>query len=321
MAIRTRKFSVEAQKMVSLVTRSEYLYGFTSNPYTNTFIDFLLDRPIQSANDLNLSNADNLALHVLWAVQKDNKEIFEKDYQQICRRHPRRESDWLYNDVLLFSLTMGILKFHASPDWLIQTLEVRRQYANEEKELISQTLLDALNGNFNNKGSYLPLILVVQHILELPIEDSEQVNAAYQALIQQTFPIYGSFFLNAISLRALDVIVLSKGLLNWKHQQQTQKFIGIFKRRVHLLSNLLWAIVMLAAIAVTVWYIYYLWPFKSQQANQLNFHLNILSLFGVVAPIPLALRFRNRIVHFFERWISFFWGYKFPQILTEEGTE
>ncbi len=199
--------------MVSLADRSQYLQQFGSDPYAGAFIDFLMGSNVAADESSTGETANDLSVMALRAIQANDRETFDDAYTKISGRQPRPDSDWLYNDLLLFALTVGGVKFGLDADWLRNALRIRVENAEGESQLIAQTLLDAVNGNFESTNNHGPLLIVIKYLLNISLGSSQQVNSIYRQLTEGSFPPYESSFLNTISLRAADTIVISKVII------------------------------------------------------------------------------------------------------------
>lgn len=242
--------------MVSLAKRSEYLRQFDSDHYARAFVDFLIGKRVSAHELSGEGTANDLAVIAFRAIQENDQAGFSGVYKRISGRRPGPDSDWLYNDLLLYALAVGVVKFGSDAEWLKEALQTRITNTEGESELIARTLLDAVNGNFDSANNYGPLLIVVKHAVNVPLGTSQYVNSIYRQLTEHPFPPHESSFLNAVSLRAADAIILSKELGNLKRQLATDTFVETFRRKIRTLAFLSWLLLLALVVAGTTYFGY-----------------------------------------------------------------
>ena len=301
--------------MVSLSERTSYLEQFGGDTYLDAFVNFLRGQEIAVNNGSTSAHADELMLRILKDIQLSNKDGFCTAYGELSRRRPRADSDWVYNDLLLFSLTLGVSQFQSSSDWLRQTLEFRLNNGSSEKRIVARTFLDLLNGNLESTSNYQPLMIVMKHLSKQPLGELNYVNSVYESLVNSSFPTDDAPFLNIIRLKALDVIVTSKNLANFERNQAVETFIQKFTKRSRQAAQLLWWIILICTVVATLRFC--LWYFTTDPANQefVNGLVVLLPIVGFGGFISLVLANKQKMINVFQRWIFDFYGYR----LSEDG--
>ena len=243
--------------MVSLIARSEYIQQFESDEYSVALVDFLLNKEVSIDSNFTLSNANDATVYALYAIQKNNPNLFLEAYEQISHRKPKPDSDWIYNDILLFALTVGVCKFKLDEKWLLEILDLRATQTDDEKKLIAQTFIDALKENFDSTNNYLPLMLVIKDLLDLPPGDTLYVNSVYIELVQKKFPYSKAAFLNLISLKSLDIILIAKGVIDWERQKAMTEFINRYEQRIHQIATIPWGLLVIMIVGLSAWFLYF----------------------------------------------------------------
>lgn len=298
--------------MVSLADR-QYLQQLDSDLYTRSLIAFLFDKSVSAASHKNGNTADDVAISALHSVQRNDPESFDGSYGEIKRRKPKRDSDWIHNDLLLFALTAGVAKFDREPEWLLNVLQLRMENTDEEKRLITQTLLDAVNGNFESIDNSKPLMVVIKHFLSLSLGSEEYVNSTYRELAESSFPHYDSVLLNIVCLRAIDLIVFHKKLGSMKWYQATDAFLDSFVKRVRQLSWSLWLLTFAVVGLATLYFWYYYLGSISGTRDNIEAILRLLPSLGVTSLLAPLLTFRKQIIGWFEACLLRFFRYQIPE--------
>jgi hypothetical protein len=240
--------------MVSLADRSQYLQQFGSDHYAQAFVDFLLGNGISSDAPFSGETAYDLSISALCAIQDNDRARFHEVYERISGRKPKPDSDWLYNDLLMFALVVGAVQFSSDASWLTDALRTRVENTEGESQLIARTLLDAINGNFESTNNHGPLLIVIKHAVNVPLGSPQRINSIYCQLTESTFPLYESGFLNAVSLRAVDVIVLSKELGNLERRLATDDFLGSFTTRIQEIASVMYILLVIAVLSGTLYF-------------------------------------------------------------------
>lgn len=224
-----------------------------SDVYTTTLSDFIFNRVINLPNDTLLSDANNIALFALAAIQKNNKNDFEKIYSIIGKRKPSDDSDWIHNDILIFSITLGVKKFKLNSEWLLNVLEKRKTRIISENSRITQTFIDVTNNNYENRENLQPLMVVYCHFLDIPFSNEEYINSTFSSFLFNTSSYGKSAFIDVINKGAIFFLFSSKGLLDPYTEKQKEVFIGRFKEKVRLLAFLYWLLILALSLALTIW--------------------------------------------------------------------
>jgi hypothetical protein len=296
--------------MVSIISRSDFIRQFESDEYTTALVDFLLGKVLSKNEDVSTSNANEISKQAFYALQNNDKSLFSELYQEITRRKPKPESEWVYNDILLFAITLGIKKFNLDKQWLDEVLSIRIEHSHEESKLITQAYIDILTGNLENTNNHQPLIIVLKYFLGFSIGNEDDVNSIYQELTQNIFPYSNAAFVNLINLKAYDVILLSKGLIDLDRQRDVEDFLLYFNKRVTQFATFIWLIlVTLVASLSIVFAIFYLTS-DTPQAARVERLLDVLPFFGFGGLIIPAFIYKRQIINFFKEPFFRYFGYK-----------
>lgn len=298
--------------MVSLADR-QYLKQQSSNSYTRSLIEFLYEKKLSDSSASNGTTADDITISALRAVQRNDTGYFDRSYDEIKRRKPGPDSDWIYNDFLLFALTVGVAKFNRGSEWLLDVLRIRMENLDGEKRLITQTLLDAVKGNFENTNNHKPLMIVIKHFLSLSLGSEEYVDSTYREVVEVTFPRYESIFLNIVCLRVVDLIVFHKRLGSMEWYRTTEHFLEFFRKRVRQLAWVVWIFILMLVAGATIYFWYYFLTSRSDARDSIGIFLQLLPSLGISSLLAPVLKWRKQIIGLFERVLLWFFGYRIPE--------
>jgi hypothetical protein len=287
--------------MVSLEERSSYRSKLIQKPIVKAFVEFI--------DGKNLSPGSFSALNVtlykcMVAFQANDKATFVNEYDELSRRKPTASAPFVYNDFLLYLLICGTRKFNLSQSWIQEILDFRN-CSDEECELITLTLKNLLSSNYVSKNNHFPTILVFQYLCETPLFENSELNATYGEIVQNPFPRYSSDFLNLLILRAYDIIVLRKDVLETGKISHLKAFDRRFNLRVKLVSKILhW-------LFVIVLYAFVIYTYFDNISFQelIKPHLGFFNAIGGGGLLVMFF-FKENITKFYGRIIKRFWGYK-----------
>jgi hypothetical protein len=201
----------------------------------------------------------------------------------------------------LLALAIGVVKFGSDASWLSNALRTRVQNTEGESQLIARTLLDAVNGNFDSTNNHGPLLIVVKHILDMPLGSPQHVNSTYRQLTESPFPPHESSFLNLVSLRAVDAIVLSKELGDLEQHLAIDRFLASFDVRIEQIAYVLWVVLIVAVTAATAYFGYLYLNVPKQERGPFETFLTLLPLLGLPGAGVLGLFWKRRQI---KAWVK-----------------
>ncbi len=299
--------------MVSLITRSQYIQQIEADEYSMALASFLFGSKL-SEDSKTSSNANDISRKIFYALQANDHFLFSKLYEEISRRKPNKESEWIFNDILLFAIILGVFKFKSNKEWIKNVLKIRFENSKEDSRIITQTFIDVLEENLINKNNHQALMLVMKHFLDLPINDENILNTIYEELIHKEFPYSKASFVNLICIKATDIIFLSKGLIDLQRQKAIDEFIEKFNKRISLFSALLWGFLFAAILLISVYCAFFYINATPEQAEELTRVLTILPFVGFSGlNIPIFI-YRAKIISFFKGIFFRFYNYKEEKI-------
>lgn len=304
--------------MVSIERYSRLSEAFKSAPDASTFLDFVYGNRIDMRGKIDWNDANQLTTYALAAISRNDREAFEQAYGHLSRREPSKEADWIYNDILLFSFLIGVKNFRVDTSWMKSTLDFRIQNTSDELKLISQTLLDILEENYESKNNHFPLVVVAKFLLNLPQSDQDRLNATYENLVQDRYPAFDSSLLKIVNSRAIDVIVLSKGLIDYEKWKGLEDFTGRFIMETHKLAYRIVRSGFILLLAPIVYSIYRILTSLTPIDSQGGWITTISLLLGSIPIIVGILSPPKRMVKKVQQFMWRFLGYKTGSILDME---
>jgi len=282
-----------------------------SDPYLHILNDFVLEKLFAvDESKTTESNANDIAINSLYAIQKNSKSKFIKFQTIIQRRKPKNDSDWIYNELLMFAIVLGIKKFGLEDTWCKSVLSCR--LSKPETNLITQTYLDVLVDNFENKNNYQPLIIIYKYFIEKYQFSEYGLQSSINDLFSSAvFSPSQPFFL-IINKAALRIILLKKGLINQDLEEKKEIFSKTFTKKVHCLSVFYWSIMLIFFIVITplIAYFVYFFPNRFFQDHKVLI-TGIFSFSSLISILLFPIKKRKSIINFFTN--IRYREYKFPK--------
>lgn len=234
--------------MVFIEKRHNFLSGLADKPKQKAFFALVSDESFQTLNN-EVSETDAIYYSCIEAIKNNHKEGFNTQYSKISKRKVSHNSTapFVHDDFLIFTLVIGVLKFDYEKEWLLSVINSRA------KNAITTTFENLIKGNYQSKANIQSLILVFFYLMDKSKINNEILVEAYKAMsdINQSF---NNDFIRIIHYRAFDIIIQFKLPRNTDKISRLLKFETRFKKRVKVLSfivyNALWLFVLIVAALI-----------------------------------------------------------------------
>jgi hypothetical protein len=290
--------------MVSLIERSNYVTDLRRNAKFNQFISFINCLSVDKIDyDIEI---DRLLNNVLFSIRKGNKQLYHDAYSQISERQPNKNSPILHDDLLLFALIVGSIKFKSDPSWLIRTIQ-SRESSEKEGILIRNTFLSILNGNYKNKENLYQLIIVIENLLDLELISWEEKSDFYSKVTSDELALYKDDFLNIISLRAYDLVIIEGDKSDTSNYAFLSSFEKRFIKRTNIISHIIYF-----SLVITIAIVLIKFAVNPKYKDIID---KIFPIIGAIGISILSLISRNKLIPFLENGIKLLFGYKKKKIV------
>lgn len=287
--------------MVSLIDRASYYEKLKQIPKLIIFIEFLEGKNISL---YEFSSTDQSFYNCIKSIQNENLVSFNTEYTELSRREPSETSPFVYDNYLLFILIYGTTKFNLNQDWILSILTFRND-SDEEAKIVTQTLKNLLVENYQSTENHFPTIIVFGNHFNESHLGLDKLNLTYREITQKPFPSYNSDFLNLISLKAYDIIVLKKDVLEKNTVSNLIRFEKKFINRVNTISKIL-HFILVGLIYMLLIYLYFTYPSFSKLYKENAGFLNSLGAGGIM----ILLLFSSKITNLNQKLLKKFWGYE-----------
>lgn len=309
MESRCSQHSNEAKKMVPVTEKSNYLQSFHDQPLLRCFISWLWDEAVPISDHLDNKNADDISILCMNSISRGDKNAFTEIYQIISKRKPNHDSDWIYNDILIFPIVCGVKKFGMPTEWIKNVVDARSTN-DGESALVRQSYIDIINDSFQTKNCLFCMVIVAAHARDNYGINEDSINAAYIDLSRKPFPYHKSHFLNIVALRSIDLMFLYKGMADTAKIEESVKFCETFENKVHTISKYLGVYgtvitITVASLLIAKWGL----SVEGKSYEVISRVTSILFPLIGCSGIVSIVRFRTKVVEFLEKRIFHFWGY------------
>lgn len=239
--------------MVFIEDRIEYLSRIQDDNILRLFYGFLQNKSLQiELNDFQNQTDKDLALLVKNLIL-NKKDDFISLYNQFSQKKPSVTSPWVNNDYLIFVLITGICRFEINTDWIINVLNIRKTQEIVQQQ-INTTLKNIVTDNLKSNDNLLEIVVVFQNLQHRPLSH-DKMNELYNKIINdKNLFEKKQDFLTCMSLRALDIIICSKGFVDIEKNQKLQQFSEIFLKRTKVIGTGLYWLIITGLISCAIYF-------------------------------------------------------------------
>lgn len=270
---------------------------------TSFFLDMLSGRPDVEVPELKQADSNSIACNVFSLVQEGNAASCAEVYTQLCRRVPDTETNWIYNDYLIFSLVCAVKKFKLDSGWLRGVINLRNSSSGSERQLLNTTLSNLLAGNLTSNEDLHEVSIVYQSLTGDMERNEMRINKMYKHLWRSPFPFFASDFLNLVALRAIEIAFESKGLLDPEKVFAIENFTTRFFRRTsHLASVAATLLVGIAGLVIGAVTLHY------SQNVYVSGVTSLASAFGI-GYLSVLVGTRQKVTAYLTKWVRRALGY------------
>lgn len=275
--------------MVFIEERHSFLSELADKPKQKALFTLVSDESFQSSNN-EVSETDAIYYACIEAIKNNHKERFNAQFSRISKRKVSQNSTapFVHDDFLIFTLVIGVLKFDSEKEWLLGVINSRAENA------ITTTFENLIKGNYQSKANIQSLILVFLYLMDKSKITNEILVEAYKAMSDTNQP-FNNDFIRIIHYRAFDIIIQFKLPRNADEISKLMEFEARFKRRVNVLSYIIYNAFLLVVLIVT-YKIYDSMPedFK-KQINDLVVILGLAGT-GLLANLIPKLRIKTKVI-------------------------
>lgn len=284
------------------VGRFELRGSLSDDPVVRAFAAFLSDAPVAASDGARLDERQRLTIAAISALRAHDAATFRHVYDEIQRRRISEESDWIFDDYLMFCLSCGAVRFSLDPAFLHKALAQRRTIQGDtEKAVVGamQLFLDKPDGPTDS-----PLVLVARELSGRIKYDEDTLRDSYREAVRWIAADAHSEFRRLIGCCAMDLTITRSSL----SEASSAQFMRGFARRVSRVAHVTyWGLLGLttAGWGVITWYYLFGEGTGAKLAEQ------FFSMSVVITPVAVLIA-RKVIVAFVERQLLRWWGYPVP---------
>lgn len=223
----------------------------SANPVAQATRSFLYGALVECSLAARPSTTAYLIPAALKAIADDSRENFAQVYTEIRRRKVQPDADWVFDNFLLFALTVGVLKFREDRAFLAEICR-QRIALQQGAELELAQALEALIRD-EMPSAHLDLVLVVKAAAGGTEFDKAMVKSAY-VKAKKTLAAGGTDpFQVLIAQRAADLAFEHSDLASVSVNALTQRF----KKRAAVVASVLFWLICLGCLSAFGWLLWY----------------------------------------------------------------
>jgi hypothetical protein len=279
--------------VVSLEERMEYVSQIQNNHKLRTFYDLLFLNNKSFKYPENLNETDQIFFGVIHAILDNDKEEFGSYFEKISKRIPNRDSPapFIYDDLLIFSLILGIVKFGVDRTWIQEVMSVRN------RSTLTITFQNIINDDYYSNSNSVEIVVAFLSIINIKLLTDDFLNRAYSFIVEQNNIFEERNDIKIIScLKSFDTIIKLKSNATSHRLEVLDNFVETFKKRIGVFSDILYNLL----IFLLMWLLYkYIksYPEIQDQANIIGLVFGIVGFSILNLISSLKNNFRSLLLY------------------------
>ena len=230
--------------MVSLIDKLAARANHVDKPKVDKFIQLIEGSSNVETGEPG-NNTDKVYFLLVTALSKNEQSTFEKVYSDFSKRRPSKDSPWLSDNFMVLVLILGISRYNIDQEWISQVLS-QRDGQNQYFQAINQTFKSLLTYNYQNTDNVTEIVIVFLDFLNRPQLPHAILNETFQKLSTNPKLLQNrDDFLIVLSLRAHDVIVLTKDTPDAIEAANLKTFKALFLKRIDITRNVIYGLILL----------------------------------------------------------------------------
>jgi hypothetical protein len=286
--------------MVSLEEKQSYLQQIDTNPKLSAFKNLLCGQFILfPTNNIQISDTDKIYYEVTTAIQTNNKDKFVEFFNKKNKSIPSEDDHqpFIYDDFLIFSLIIGIVKFGCDKEWIKNVIAVR------VKNDITITFENILNDNFNHSDNNKNIVFMYFYMVDQTKITSEFTNEVLQNINVNTQIFQNkNDFIIICTLLSYNRIIELKEWSGSKDMAFLKLFEVKFIKRIKILAWIIQSII-LSLMIYSIYKVISIRPEIKTLFDKIGSIFKITAIFGIsqvgnILPWLKGLFFRGCLILF-----------------------
>lgn len=275
--------------------------------YLDAFKQFIFQKEIQIENEFKSSDIKHNIINLMIAIQANDKTKFASSLLQIQQRKLDEHIPWIYDDILVFVITVGVLKFKVNKDWINHLFVLRVKNQADNKKDYTETLHFLLNESNSGQAHIVALCRDLSST-ENKLTNQEVIEA--YTIAEEKRSIETEEVERIISEASLQTVIKLKGLDDLEKRRMQIVFINNFFDMSSLIAKVIFWVCFAALILIAIYFSYlFITTIQSLQESWikilLEYAVSPLLSFGSIWAI---LRNKNKLTHSIEKAINKFWS-------------
>jgi hypothetical protein len=286
--------------MVSIIDRNSYLSELRNNSKFELFFSLIFSLSLKD-DFKTTAEIDEIFKNVIYSIVEEDENKFADWYEKISARKPSKYSPFTNDDLLIFVLVVGTLKFKRSTDWIKEVLDVREN-TNEESRLITKTFLNIIQDNFLSKDNAFQIIIVIEELINKVYINWAEKKEFYSQIVRLRIPFFKSELLNITSFKAFDLIILEWDKSNENYFRFLKEFERGFIKRINIFSRIIYWVLCLVVIGAIAWLVF--------NPNYEGLMGKFDTLFGIIGVAIFSYLKSKNVISWIARKIQKILGYR-----------
>lgn len=224
-----------------MISREEILSRYKNNDKMLAFIYFL-----EGSRNIEIFKNDDSFLTIISSLVNNNKKLFDSVSEDYRNRKPTEDSFYIYDDLLIFALICGCAIFDTSHKWLDNILDLRKTPTVESRQ-IQVTLKNIISSNYTSLDNNFSIILTYLSLCNFKMVNNYYLKNAFNSVYNKNIDIKSDFLI-VCNMQSSKIINENIELI--RDDRTTSLLIkeDTFNKRVELVSNIIYAIILLLLV-------------------------------------------------------------------------
>lgn len=287
------------------------------NTYIKNFEKFITEKSIATAVGYKESDIKYHVIKGMLALQENDKEQFQLSLKNIKARNVDEHTPWIYDDILLLILSIGVTKFELNKEWINNLCLIRSRVQEGSNKFFAESIHYLINGS-KSKVDYLGILFFSLTNVNVVI-NQEELNEVFTNA-KNFLEISDNQIDRAIASASIHHIIKLKGLDDLSLRRKQEYFMSQFQKKANIIAKTLFWILFPLSIFDFYYLIYLSIEYISAlpDSSLAIFLANLVTSVISFVPIFFIYKKREQIINWFLAQIYSFWGKVLPTELTKD---
>lgn len=268
-----------------LIGRQKAFAEYRNHQALEALIQLLFEKNQTIAAPKELHNTEDIVTAILASIQRNDEPQFRDAISELEKRGISEHTQWIYDDLTIFSMVIGNLKFGGHNEIIEKILTTRKSNLDQRSLDITQSLI-ALNNQQAN-GPVLPIVITGQWLTnKTPQPNQHVLEQAFQQATSLEIDESTTPLLRILGEKVADIVVSMCVHSNSTKYYAFTKFHKNFDLRARIFGILGFSIIFLSTSII---WVYLVWQYFLGDKASSEFANKMFGIGVVLAPVTIFI--------------------------------